>query len=55
MERRSLKNKRKRVGDRTESCGTLLLIGLEEEQSPSTTAEIERPERKLEIKEQKEG
>ncbi len=29
---RSLMNKRKRVGDRTEPCGTLLLIGLGEEQ-----------------------
>ncbi len=54
-ERRSLMNKRKRVGDRTEPCGTPLLIGLREEQSPSTTAEIERSERKLEIKEQREG
>ncbi len=31
-ERRSLMNKRKRVGDRTEPCGTPLLIGLGEEQ-----------------------
>ncbi len=54
-ERRSLMNKRKRMGDRTEPCGTPLLIGLGEEQSPSTTAEIERPERKLEVKEQSEG
>ncbi len=54
-ERRSLMNKRKSVSDRTESCGTPLLIGLGEEQLPSTTAEIERPERKLEIKEQREG
>ncbi len=29
---RSLMNKRKRVGDRTEPCGTPLLIGLGEEQ-----------------------
>ncbi len=28
---RSLMNKRKRVGDRTEPCGTSLLIGLGEE------------------------
>ncbi len=48
-------NKRKRVGERTEPCGTPLLIGLGEEQSPSTTDEIELPERKLEIKEQKDG
>ncbi len=52
---RSLMNKRKRVGDRTEPCGTPRLIGLEEEQLPSTTAEIKRPGRKLEIKEQREG
>ncbi len=31
-ERRSLMNKKKRVGDRTEPCGTPLLIGLGEEQ-----------------------
>ncbi len=31
-ERRSLMNKRKRVGVRTEPCGTLMLIGLGEEQ-----------------------
>ncbi len=52
---RSLMNKRKRVGDRTESYGTPLLIGLGKEQLPSTTGETERPERKLEIKEQREG
>ncbi len=52
---RSLMIKRKRVGDKTEPCGTPLLIGLGEEQSSSTTAEIERSERKLEIKEQREG
>ena len=47
--------RRKRVGDRTEPCGTPLLIDLEEEQWPSTTAAIERPERKLEMKAQMEG
>ncbi len=31
-ERTSLMNKKKRVGDRTEPCGTPLLIGLGEEQ-----------------------
>ncbi len=31
-ERRSLMNKRKRVGDRTEPCGTQLFIGVGEEQ-----------------------
>ncbi len=55
-ERRSLMNRRKRVGDRTEPCGTPLLIGLGRFRGrTSTTAEIERSERKLEIKEQKEG
>ncbi len=43
------------MDDRAELCGTLLLIGLGEEQLPSTIVEIERPERKLEIKEQREG
>ena len=42
------------VGDRTEPCGTPLLIGLGEEQWPSTTAAIERSERKLEMKQQSE-
>ena len=42
--RRSYMNNRKRVGDRTESCGTLLLIGLEEEQWSSTTAAMVRKE-----------
>ncbi len=46
-------NNRKRVGDKTESRGTPLLIGIEVEQS--TTAAIERPERKLERKEQRTG
>ncbi len=54
-EKRSLMNNRRRVGDRTEPWGTRLLIGLGVEQSPSTTAAIERPERKLERKEQREG
>ena len=47
-------NKRKRVGDRTEPCGTPEFIDLGEEQWPSTTAAIVRPERKSEMKEQKE-
>ena len=47
-------NNRNRVGDRTEPCGTPLLIGLGEEQWLSTTAAIERSEWKLEMKEQKE-
>ena len=48
-------NNRKRRGARTEPCGTPLLIDLGEEQWPSTTAEMERPERKLERKKQREG
>ena len=47
--KRSLMNNRKRVGDRTEPCGTPLLINLGEEQWPSTTVVIERLERKLEM------
>ncbi len=39
-------NKRKRVGDRTESRGTPLFICLGEEQWPFTTAEIEWSERR---------
>ncbi len=55
VEERSFMNNRKRVEDRTEPCGTPVLIGLGEEQRLSTTAEIERSERKLEKKEQREG
>lgn len=36
-------------------CITSLLIGLREEQRPSTRAEINRLERKLDIKIQREG
>ncbi len=39
-------NKRKRIGDRTDPCGTLLFIGVGEKQLPATTAEIERLEKK---------
>ncbi len=48
-------NKRKRVGERTEPCGTPLFIVIGVEQLPSSTAEMERSERKLEMKEQREG
>ena len=48
-------NNRIRVGDRTEPCGTPLLIVLGEEQRPSTTATIERSKRKSDMKEQREG
>ncbi len=46
-------NNRKRVGDRTDPCGTPVFIGLILEHWPSTTAEIERTERKLELKVQR--
>lgn len=39
----------KRVGDRTQQCRTPLLIGTGEERRP-LPQEIDRPERKLEIK-----
>ena len=42
---KSLMKSRKRVGDRTAPWGTPLLIGNGSERLPSTTAEIERPER----------
>ncbi len=48
-------NKRKRVGESTEPCRTPIFIVLGVEQWPSTTAEMERSERKLEMKEQREG
>src|ERR1700755_183219 len=41
---------RKSVRDRTDPCGTPLLIDLKDERWPSTTAAIERPERKSERK-----
>ncbi len=48
-------NKRKRVGERTEPCGTPLFIVIGVEQWPSTTAEMDRSDRKLEMKELREG
>jgi len=48
-------NNRKRVGDRTDPCGTPLFIGLGDEQSPSTTSAIDRSERNLEIRVQRYG
>ena len=42
------------MDDRTEPCGIPLLIGLRIEQWPSTTAAIERSEKKFEMKEQRE-
>ena len=50
---RSLMKSIARVGDRTEPWGTLLLIDLGEEQWLSTTAAIERSERKLNKAEEK--
>ena len=47
--------RRKRVGDSTDPCGTLLLIALGEEQWPSTTAAIKRLEKNSAIKAQREG
>ncbi len=51
---RSFMNNRKRLGERTEPCRSPLLQGLGEEQCPPTTAEIERPERKLEVEDERE-
>ncbi len=48
-------NKRKRVGESIEPCGKPLFIVIGAEQRPSTTAEMERSERKLEMREQREG
>ncbi len=46
-------NKRRNIGNSTEPRGIPLFIGIE--QWPSTTAEMERPERKQEMKVQSEG
>ncbi len=48
-------NKRKRVGDNTELCRTSLFISLRVKQWPSTTAEMERPEKKQEKRIQSKG
>lgn len=45
---------KERAGDGTKPCGTPLLICLEE-QSVSTTAVINHPERKIEMKLKREG
>ncbi len=47
-------NKRKRVGESTEQYGTQLFIVIGVKQWPSTTAEMEQLERKLEMKERRE-
>src|SRR5678815_6061606 len=46
---------RNKAGDRTEPCGTPQLTGKEEEVAPSTSADMERPERKLDKSKQREG
>src|SRR5678815_5395059 len=46
---------RNKVGDRTEPCGTPQLTGREEEVAPSTNADMERSERKLDKSKQREG
>ncbi len=48
-------NNKKMVGDRTEPQGTPLLMDLDIDQWASTTAAIERSERQLKIREQREG
>ncbi len=48
-------NKRKRVGESTEPCENPIFIVLGVEQWPSTTAEMDRSERKQEVKIHKEG
>lgn len=48
-------NNREKVGNRTEPFGTSLFISLGVKQLPPTTAKIDRPESKLEIKLQREG
>ncbi len=48
-------NTRKRVGESTDPCGTPLFIVFGVEQWPSTTKEMERSERKLEMKVEREG
>ena len=53
--RRSLINRRNRVGDRTEPCGTPLVTGKEAEVVPPTTTEIEQSNRKKAISLVREG
>ena len=54
-ERRSLIKSRNSVGDSTEPWGTPLEMGKDAEVAPSTTTEIKRLDRKLEIRLQREG
>ena len=46
VERRSLMNRRKSVGDRTELCGTPLLIINDGDECPSTLTTIDRLDKK---------
>lgn len=48
-------NNRKRMGDRTNPCRTPLLIGIKEEQWPCTISAVYWPEKKLEMKTQRDG
>lgn len=48
-------NKTMRVGDRTEPCATPMLTVLGVEQSTSTTAEMDRSERRLEMRVERES
>ena len=54
-DRRSLMKMRKRVGDKTQPCGTPLLIDRGGETDPSTTTDKDLSERKLSRSEQIEG
>ena len=47
--------RRKSVGERTEPWGTPLDIGKAFDVAPSTTTEMERSDKKLEIRLQREG
>lgn len=52
---RSLMKKSKRIGDRKEPRGTSLFTVLGREQQLPSTTEMEQPERKLELRLQKDG
>lgn len=54
VKRRSPIDNGKRVDNKPEPCRIPLFIGLSKEQDPSTTANIDWPEKKLDIKVQKE-
>ncbi|MEL6629683.1 MAG: hypothetical protein AAFQ92_29645, partial [Bacteroidota bacterium] len=54
-ERRSFMKRRKRVGDKTEPCGTPLVTVKDEDVAPSTTTDKVRSDRKLAISLVREG